>query len=138
MTMDAFRALQKGLLVFLKNQPSLRVWLGAVPRIYDAVPPEPVYPYVRIGRAEARSVGGQGPEATEQVVTLTAVSRFAGTEEARAIAAELRLLLEQADLILEGQHVVSVRVTYVDVFRSTDRYSVHGLVRFRVVSEAAV
>lgn len=136
MSVDPLRGLQKGLLAFLKAQASLQVWLGAAVRIYDEVPPEPVYPYVRLGRAEARSIGGLGPEVTEQVVTLTVVSRFAGTEEARAVAAELRLLLDQASLNLEGQHVVSVRVTYVDVFRSSDRYSVHGLVRLRVVSEA--
>jgi len=137
MSVDALRALQKGLLAYLKAQPSLRVWLGETVRVYDEVPPEVVYPYVRLGRAEARPVGGLGPEATEQVLTLMAVSRFAGTEEARAIAAELRVLLDQAELSLEGQHVVSVRVTYVDVFRSSDRYSVHGLVRLRVVSEVA-
>lgn len=133
---DPLRALQKGVLDYLKGQASLSVWLGAPVRVYDEVPHEPVYPYLRLGRVEARPIGGIEAEATEQVLTLTAVSRFAGTEEARAIAAELRQLLDQASLTLEGQHVVSVRVTYVDVFRSSDRYSIHGLVRLRVVSEA--
>lgn len=135
MALDPLRAVQKALLAHLVAQVSLRVWLGNPPRIYDEVPSDPVYPYVSLGRVEAQTLGGIGVTATEQVVTLTAVSRFSGTEEARAIAAELRLILDQASFALEDQHLVSVRVTYVDVFRAADRHSIYGLVRLRIVSE---
>ncbi|ESQ79546.1 DUF3168 domain-containing protein [Asticcacaulis sp. YBE204] len=135
MALDPLRDVQKALIAHLKSQHTLKVWLGNMVRIYDDVPPDPVFPYVALTRVEAQAVSG-ADTATEQVITLMAVSRFSGTEEARAIAFELRVVLDQAALSLDDQHLVSVRVSYLDVFRSADKRSIYGLVRLRVVTEA--
>ncbi|MCP6374063.1 DUF3168 domain-containing protein, partial [Klebsiella pneumoniae] len=70
-----------------------------------------------VDRVEAQPFGGVGVAATEQAVTLRVVSDFDGTEEARAIASELRVALDQAQVPLDSHHLVSLRVTYLDVFR---------------------
>jgi hypothetical protein len=89
---------------------------------------------VTFGRVSAQSIGGVGAEVTEQVLNLMCVSRFGGSEEAKAIAAELRVLLDGAALDLAG--LVSLRVSYVDVFRSADQRTTYALVRLRAVTEA--
>ncbi|MCR6658569.1 MAG: DUF3168 domain-containing protein [Asticcacaulis sp.] len=126
--------LQAGLLAWLRGQSSLAVWLGSPARVYDQVPAGVVYPYVSFGRVSAQSIGGVDAEVTEQAINLMCVSRFDGSEEAKAMAAELRVLLDGAALEIAG--LVSLRVTYVDVFRSADQRTTYALVRLRAVTEA--
>ena len=132
---DPVLDLQAALLVYLRGQASLAVWLGAPARVYDQPPTEVLYPYVTFGRVSAQSIGGVGTEVTEQVLNLMCVSRFGGSEEAKAIAAELRVLLDGAALDLAG--LVSLRVSYIDVFRAADQRTTYALVRLRAVTEAA-
>ncbi|MGZ3306250.1 MAG: DUF3168 domain-containing protein [Asticcacaulis sp.] len=133
---DPVLDLQAALLAYLRAQPSLGAWLGDPARVYDARPAEAAYPYLAFSRVEAQAIGGIGPEVTEQTLSLIAVSRFDGTEEAKAIAGELRVLLDQAELSLTGNHLVSLRVVFVDVFRAADQRTVYAVVRLRAVSES--
>lgn len=131
---DPVLDLQAALLAYLRGQGSLAVWLGTPARVYDQPPVEVVYPYVTFGRVSAQSIGGVDADVTEQVLNLMCVSRFDGSEEVKAIAAELRVLLDGAALDVSG--LVSLRVTYVDVFRSADQRTTYALVRLRAVTEA--
>lgn len=133
---DAVLDLQAALLAYLRAQPSLSVWLGTPARVYDQPPAGVVYPYVAFGRTSAQAIGMTGGAVTEQALTLTCVSRFGGSEEAKAIAAELRVLLDDAELALDGHRLASLRVSYVDVFRSSDMRTTYALVRVRAVTEA--
>ncbi|MFT3998401.1 MAG: DUF3168 domain-containing protein [Asticcacaulis sp.] len=135
-TLDPLRALQKGLLSHLKAHDRFKIWLGDPVRVYDAVPTETLWPFVQIERAEAQPFGGLNTDATEQAVTLRVLSDFDGTEEARAIVSELRVALDQAQITLDDQHLVSLRVTYLDVIRGAQKRTVYGLVRLRAVTEA--
>lgn len=126
--------LQAGLLAYLRGQASLAAWLGNPARVYDQAPVEAIYPYVSFGRVSAQAIGGVEADVTEQVLNLICVSRFGGSEEVKAIAAELRLLLDGAALDIAG--LVSLRVTYIDVFRAADQRTTYALVRVRAVTEA--
>ncbi len=132
--MSDFLDLQASLLAYLRGQASLAVWLGTPARVYDQPPVEVLYPYVTFGRMSAQSIGGVGTDVTEQVLNLMCVSRFGGSEEVKAIAAELRVLLDGAALELAG--LVSLRVSYIDVFRAADQRTTYALVRLRAVTEA--
>lgn len=133
---DAVLSLQKALMAHLRSQPALQPWLGTQVRVYDLPPKGVIYPWVGFGRVQARSIGGVGVELVEQSLNLMVVSRYDGTEEAKAIVAVLREVLDEAELSLDGQHLVALRVGYVDVFRGSDQRTIYGLVRLRAVSEA--
>jgi len=132
--MSGLLDLQAGLLAYLRGQASLAVWLGTPARVYDQPPAGVLYPYISFGRVSAQSIGGVGAEVTEQVLNLMCVSRFDGSEEVKAMAAELRVLLDGAALEVPG--LVSLRVSYVDVFRAADQRTTYALVRLRAVIEA--
>jgi len=132
--MSGFLDLQAGLLAYLRGQASLAVWLGTPARVYDQPPAGVLYPYISFGRVSAQSIGGVGAEVTEQVLNLMCVSRFDGSEEVKAMAAELRVLLDGALLAVPG--LVSLRVSYVDAFRAADQRTTYALVRLRAVIEA--
>jgi hypothetical protein len=135
MPIDPERALSAALLAHQRADPTLPALLGSPPRVYDEPPPDPVYPYLAVGRVESRPWGGVEAEGIEQVVTLTCVSRYGGAEEAKAVAGAVRAVLDDAELPLADNHLVSLFVTYADVFRAADWRSTYGVLRLRAVTE---
>ena len=129
-------ALQKALLEHLRTDETLTALLGDPARIHDEPPAQRVWPLVVFGRAQTRPWGGLDGEGLEHVLTLTCLSRFDGTEEAKAVVAALRARLHNAELTLDGWRLVNLRVTYGDVFRAADGKTVQGVIRLRAVTEA--
>ncbi len=127
--------LQAALIAYLRGQAALKTWLGDPLRVYDQPPQGVIYPYVTFGRTTVQSIGGIGPEVTEQVLDLHGLSRFLGSEEAKAIAGALRDVLDGAELSVDGQHLVSLRVVFVDVFRANDNRTFYAVLRLRAVTE---
>jgi len=139
MSIDPERALQAALFAKLRAEPSLRPLLGAPVRVYDEPPPDPLHPFITLGRSSTKPWGGlsgeEEREGTEHVLTLTCVSLYGGAEEAKAVTGLVRDALHEAALSLDGHALVQLRVSYVDVFRAADWRATYGLVRLRAVTE---
>ena len=135
MSLDPERALQQALLTKLKGNGDLMALLGTPPRVYDEPPADLVYPYVSLGRSETRPWGGLDGEGLEHVLSLTVVSVFGGSEEAKAVMALVRLSLHGAALSLDGHRLINLRVTYADLFKAADWRSTYGVLRLRAVTE---
>jgi hypothetical protein len=135
MSLDPERALQQALLTKLKGNGDLMALLGNPPRVYDEPPADLVYPYVSLGRSETRPWGGLDGEGLEHVLSLTVVSVFGGSEEAKAVMALVRLSLHGAALSLDGHRLINLRVTYADLFKAADWRSTFGVLRLRAVTE---
>lgn len=135
MSLDPERALQQALLTQLKANADLAVLLGNPPRVYNEPPADLVYPYVSLGRSETRPWGGLDGEGLEHVLSLTVVSVFGGSEEAKAVMALVRLSLHGAALSLDGHRLINLRVTYADLFKAADWRSTYGVLRLRAVTE---
>lgn len=104
------------------------VVLGDPVRIWDQVPQGAAFPYVQIGACESRSLGADAG-AVEHLVVLNCVSRFAGGEEARAVAGLVEAALE--GVVIEG--LVSCEVRSVEVRRTADQARAFAVMRVRVV-----
>jgi hypothetical protein len=135
MSLDPERALQQALLTKLKGNGDLMALLGNPPRVYDEPPADLVNPYVSLGRSETRPWGGLDGEGLEHVLSLTVVSVFGGSEEAKAVMALVRLSLHGAALSLDGHRLINLRVTYADLFKAADWRSTFGVLRLRAVTE---
>lgn len=127
-------ALQKALIAHLAGDLSLAALLGAPPRIWDAPPKRPAFPYLLIGRSESRPVAADGG-GVEHALTLTVVSNFRGTEEAKAVLAAVRLSLADAALAADGIRTVSLRLTFADVYPAPDGIRTFAALRVRAVTE---
>lgn len=127
-------ALQKALIRHLKADAAVQALLGEPARIWDAVPRGAAFPHLLIGRCESRPVGADGG-GVEQALTLTVVSRFRGTEEAKAVLAAVRLSLNEAVLEADGVRTVNLRVTFADVFPGADAARTFAVLRVRAVTE---
>ena len=127
-------ALQKALIAHLKADAAVQALLGEPARIWDAAPKDAAFPHLLIGRCESRPVGADGG-GVEQALTLTIVSRFRGTEEAKAVLAAVRVALTEAALAADGVRTVSLGVTFADVFPGADGARTFAVLRVRAVTE---
>jgi hypothetical protein len=126
------RSLQKALLAHLRADPGVSALLAD--RLWDAAPENPDHPHLVIGRSESRPLPGEGG-GMEHALTLRAVSRFRGSEEAKAIVAAIRTSLFDAVLEAEGVRTVDVGVRFADVWPSPAGHRNHAVLRVRAVTE---
>ena len=129
---DHESALQKAMLARLKADPALDALLAG--RVFDQAPEGAETPNLVIGRCESRPVAAADC-GVEQRLTLTVVSRFAGMEEAKAVAAAVRACLEAAALEADGVRPATLRTVFSDVFRAGDGRRTYAVVRLRAVTE---
>ena len=129
---DHESALQKAMLARLKADPALDALLAG--RVFDQAPEGAETPNLVVGRCESRPVAADGG-GVEQRLTLTGVSRFAGSEEAKALAAAVRACLHEVVLEADGVRTATLRATFADVFRAGDGRRTYAVVRLRAVTE---
>ena len=127
-------ALQKALIAHLKADAAVQALLGQPARIWDAALKDATFPHLLIGRCESRPLGADGG-GVEQALTLTVVSRFRGTEEAKAVLAAVRVALNEAALEADGVRTVSLRVSFADVFPGANGARTFAVLRVRAVTE---
>ena len=130
-------ALTAALVEALKAAPAVTVLVAQ--RVHADPPRHPIYPCVGMGRQESRPFGPDDAQASgglEHLLTVTCASKFGGPEEARALTAAVRAALHNAPLSVAGRRLVTLRVTYADVFRAADRELSLGVLRVRAVTEA--
>ena len=125
-------ALQKAMVAALKADPALSALIQG--RVYDQAPEGALCPYLALGRCESRPVAADGG-GVEQRLTLTGVSRFAGSEEAKAMAAAMRACLHETTLEADGVRTATLRATFADVFPAGDGRRTYAVVRLRAVTE---
>jgi hypothetical protein len=126
-------AIAAALVEALRAAPGVTTLVG--PRVHVDAPRRPTYPCVSLSRQESRPFGPDA-DALEHLVTVTCASKFGGPEEARAVTAAVRVVLHNAPLSVAGRRLVTLRVTYADVFRAADRELSLGVLRVRAVTEA--
>lgn len=131
---DHEAALQKAMIAWLKADEGVQALLGHPARIWDEPPAERQWPHLIVGRAESRPVAA-GDCGVEHRISLTCISRFGGTEEARAVIAAIRASLHEATLEADGVRTINLRATFSDVFRAPDLKRTYAVIRLRAVTE---
>ena len=128
-------AVAAALVSALKAAPAVAALVAQ--RVHTDPPRNPTYPCVLVSRQETRPFGASEDEGLEHLVTVTCASKFGGPEEARALTAAVRAALHNARPPVEARRLVTLRVTYADVFRAADRELSLGVLRVRAVTENA-
>lgn len=128
-------ALQAAIFAALSADSGLAALAGTPPRLYDDVPPRPSYPYVTLGQSSERDWSADSDPGAEHVLTLHVWSKAAGRKEALAIAAAIHSVLQDAPLSLAGHRLINLRHEISEARRDPDGETIHGLVRFRAVTE---
>jgi len=126
--------LQQGVYGALSANAALTTLLGGS-RVYDDVPHAAPYPFVTMGQTSSSDYGTSTEDGEEHIVTLHVWSAFGGRGEAQQIMGAIRDALHNATLALTGHTLVNFRQQFADVRREGDGITIHGLVRYRAVTQ---
>jgi Protein of unknown function (DUF3168) len=129
-------ALQSAVFATLANNAPLASQLGGH-RIYDDAPQATAFPYVTFGQSVVREASTSTEPGDEHIFTLHVWSRAQGRREAQSILEAIRNLLHDQPLILIDHRLINLRHELSDTRRDPDGETIHGLCRFRAVTEPA-
>lgn len=114
----------------LTDNLAVQAELGQPPRLYDASPEDPIYPYLTYGPMRSVDVGADGGPLSRHQMTLHIWSRYGGRSEVFGALSQIERALTPLDLTATGQAAVRrVNVIFADVLRATDGRTLHGLLR---------
>ncbi len=130
-------SLQIGLYTYLQQSTELQSLIGNPARLYDAVPPDAIFPFVTIGEAQVKDYPGVDG-ALEHDIRIHIYSRWGGRKEVKQIAETVHDLLHEATFSLIDHRVAHSRFVFADIFRQTDAETFQAVTRFRIVTEPTV
>jgi hypothetical protein len=126
--------LQQAIYTVLAGNAPLTALLGGA-RIFDDVPQATPYPHIAMGQTSSSDYGTGTEDGEEHILTLHVWSQAGGRGEAQRIMGAIRDVLHNTALTLTGQTLVNLRQQFADVRRDPDGVTLHGLVRYRAVTQ---
>lgn len=104
-------------------------------RVYDMPPFDATYPYVTIGEAQTLDDRADCYDGSESFLTIHVWSRAVGFPEAKRIAGMVRDVLDDADLVLDGNSLELLRFRDMNTLRDPDGVSSHVVMTFRALTQ---
>lgn len=132
--MSATWDLQKGLYEALLGDAMLTGLLGGA-NIFDRVPQDAGFPYVALGQTVDRDWSTGTEDGREHILTVHVFSRAGGTKETHAIIAAIDEALKATPITLPDHALVNLHFQFADARRDSDGETVHGILRYRAVTE---
>ena len=132
-------SLAKAVHAVLQADPAVQYGLGGTadvpPRLYDAAPEDPVYPYLTYGALRSEDIGADETALATHQMTLHLWSRYTGRAEVMALLGQLGHALD-AETLTEAASVAvrSSTAVYSDVLRAPDGRTHHGLLRLSITT----
>ena len=141
MISEQAKELAKAVHAVLRDNPAVRFALGgaidAPPRLYDAAPEDPVYPYLTYGALRSEDIGADATPLASHQMTLHLWSRYTGRAEVLGLLSQVTHAL-QAETLSAASEGISIRsavAIYSDVLRAPDGRTQHGLLRLSFTTQ---
>jgi len=136
MTTAASWALQRSIYQALTASSELMSLLGGA-RIYAKPPQGADFPYITIGQSVNLDWSTGTEDGNEHSLTLHVWSRAGNSHEVHEIIQVIRMVLHNQALSLEDHYLVNLRHEFTEARLDPDGETVHGIVRYRAVTEPA-
>jgi hypothetical protein len=127
-------ALQRSIYQALSDSSELTSLLGG-DRIYSDAPQAAPLPYISLGQTVNLDWGTGIEDGTEHSLTLHVWSRADSAAEVHEIIQVIRTLLHNQPLLLDDRYLVNLRHEFTEARRDPDGETMHGIVRYRAVTE---
>ena len=136
-------ALARAVHAVLAANPAVQYGLGGTadipPRLYDAAPEDPVYPYLTYGALRSEDIGADATPMAAHQMTLHLWSRYTGRAEVMALLGQLGHALDAETLTAAASVAVrSATPVYSDVLRAPDGRTHHGLLRLSITTHPKI
>jgi hypothetical protein len=127
-------ALQRSIYQTLSGSPELTSLLGG-DRIYSNAPQAAALPYISLGQTVNLDWSTGTEDGMEHSLTLHVWSRADSAAEVHEIIQVIRTLLHDKPLLLDDRYLVNLRHEFTEARRDPDGETMHGIVRYRAVTE---
>ena len=127
---DHSLALQKTVFDALDGDSTLQ---SLVTDVFDFVPENTAFPYVKIGEETAVDNGTKTLQGNEHTLVIHTFSRYRGSKETKEIMSRIYALLHESSLTISGASLVNLRFEFSDIIKENDGLTTHGLQRFRAM-----
>lgn len=132
---DPSLPVQKAIVGVLRGDSTLEGLLGGK-RVFDRVPPNQPFPYVRVGDSQTIDDGPEDLAAAESFENVHVWSGEPGKVQAKQIAARIAVLLDD-ELTIEGHHLIVWEIEDVRHLDGGDGLTSHSVVTVRFETEPA-
>lgn len=135
MTVGAVFDLERAIVTRLKASADLQALIANPIRLFNMVPPGPVFPYVTLGPAQRLPDLAECIDGAEVFLDLHVFSRDKGYRESQLIGAVLIEELHDASLTLNEHWCRLIHLSNELYFIEPDNQTKHGVVTFRALVE---
>lgn len=124
--------LQRATIAELKADAAVAALVGD--RIYDELPPNPVFPYISIGPDQTLPQRFDCLDGSEITLQFDGWSRQPGYIEAKRISEAVRRCLDGAPLELIGYRLIDLYLASSQTLRDPDGLTSHAVITFRALT----
>ena len=129
------RALASAIHETLSGHTAVTAALGDPARLYDDAPDDPIFPYLTYGAMRVEDESADDAPLTAHIMTLHIWSRYGGRAEVFDILHIVSSVLSAANLDPDGLKICGFNILYSDVFRTSDRRTLHGVLRVSIKTQ---
>lgn len=129
--------LQEALYGALVGDAGLTSLLGGS-KVYDLAPRRTKPPYITIGMTQERDWSTSTEEGCEHVVTLHCWTENNGRRQADEILQTVKQIMAGASLPMSNHQLINLVYEFSEIRRDPDGETLHGLVRYRIVTETII
>lgn len=128
-------ALRKAMRAYVFDDEAIVAALGGE-KLFDDAPRGTEPPYALFAETQLRDWSADQSPGAEQFITLAVVSTARGFATALAIAEKIARRLDEAELTLQGHHLVDLRFLSMETRRDQNGRFARVNLRFRALTEA--
>jgi len=133
----AIAELQQAIFKTLVEDEDLIGKLGGV-KIYDQVPERVALPYIVIGRTTSNDWSTSTEDGEAVTLFIHVWSRSGARTQCHELQQHLKRILHDTSQTLESNHLVALRLVFSETRRDQVSEHLHGVMRFRGVTEVSV
>tara|TARA_R100000406_G_scaffold74146_1_gene54415 strand:- start:818 stop:1228 length:411 start_codon:yes stop_codon:yes gene_type:complete len=106
---------------------------SAITGVFDDVPTDTAYPYIRIGEETLADNSSKDKDIFEHTLTIHIWSQYRGNRDIKDIMKQVHDLLHDSSLTVSGASLVNMRQEFHTTLIEGDGITRHGVMRFRAV-----
>lgn len=129
--MSAELEVQRAIYARLNESPGID--LGYPVGVFDHVPQDEDYPYIKIGRISAEEFDTKTHNGFELAVIVDIWSRYDGNEEIEEIMGAVYNVLHNQSIHVEGYNFVNCLWEFSEMITEDDGHTRHGIQRFNLI-----
>ena len=106
---------------------------SAITGVFDDVPTNTAYPYIRIGEETLSVNASKDKDIFEHTLTIHIWSQYRGNRDIKDIMKQVHDILHDSSLTVSGASMVNMRQEFHTTITEGDGITRHGVMRFRAV-----